>query len=230
MKYLNKNFIASFPRGIAHLIQIRLFLIKSRKTQFTQIYRNGGFGGQGPSICGVGSDLIRTKVIRQAIPGILRRYQINAMLDIPCGDLFWMQHVDLGSTKYIGADIVAELIQRNERIANDGDKEFCVLDICCDPLPQVDLILCRDCFSHLKVKDVVKAVRSIKHSRSKFLLITNYSQVTKNTELGPTFFRPLNLCKPPFSFPLPLESIYERDTEREDKCLGLWRIADLPMI
>lgn len=227
MKYLNKKFIENLPKATIHLIETRLFLLKSRKTQFTQIYRNGGFG-PGPSLSGVGSDLINTAVIRQAIPDVLRRYEIKSMLDIPCGDLFWMQYVDLESTKYIGADIVTELIQKNEKIFADDNKKFLVLDICCDPLPQVDLVLCRDCFSHLRLKDAVQAVNNIKRSRSTFLLITTYSELNKNAELGSHFARPLNLCEAPFCFPLPLELINERYIENEDKCLGLWRIGDLP--
>jgi len=226
MENLKRTFIEKLPMAIIHGIKIRLFLLKSRKTQFTQIYRNGGFG-PGPSLSGVGSDLANTTIIRQAIPDVLQRYQIKSMLDIPCGDLFWMQHVDLGGTKYIGADIVTELIQKNEKSYTNNNKNFLVLDICCDPLPQVDLILCRDCFSHLRLKDAVQAVNNIKRSRSTFLLITTYSELTENAELGPDFARPLNLCKPPFSFPSPLELINERYIENEDKSLGLWRIADL---
>lgn len=230
MKYLNKKFITGLPRGIVYLIQTRLFLLRSRKNQFTQIYRKGGFRGPGATCSGVGSEFVNTVIIRQAIPNILLRYQIKSMLDIPCGDLFWMQRVDLGTTKYIGADIVTELIQRNEKIYANGNKKFLVLDLCRDPLPQVGLILCRDCLGHLRLKDAVKAVNNIKRSGSTFLLITTYSEVTKNVELGPNFFRPLNLCKPPFSFPIPLGLINEMYIEKEDRCLGLWRIANLAII
>ena len=35
------------------------------------------------------------------------------MLDIPCGDFYWMKEVDLKDIEYIGADIVDELIKKN---------------------------------------------------------------------------------------------------------------------
>lgn len=228
MKYLSKTFISGLPKGVLYLMKRKLLLIKSRKTQFTQIYRKGGFGPS-TSLSGTGSALVQTNIIMQAIPDMLQKYQIKSMLDIPCGDLFWMQHVNIGSTIYTGADIVSELIKRNEEIYID--KKFLVLDICCDPLPHVDLILCRDCFVHLKLKDALQAVHNIKRSGSKYLLITTFPQCTKNAELGLNFFRPLNLCMPPFYFPQPIELINEGCTEDEgiysDKSLGLWRLDSI---
>ncbi len=227
MEHLSKKLITGLPKAVLYLIKRKLFLLKSRKTQFTNIYRKGGFGPS-DGLSGTGSDIVQTKVIMQAIPDILQKYQIKSMLDIPCGDLFWMQHVDIGSTAYTGADIVSELIKRNEIIHANSGKKFLVIDICLDPLPRVDLILCRDCFGHLKLNDAVRAVHNIKRSGSKFLLITTFPQCTKNAELGLNFFRPLNLCIPPFYFPQPLELISEGCTEDEgiyfDKSLGLWRI------
>ena len=86
-------------------------------------------------------------------------------------------------------------------------------------------------FGHLKLKDARQALRNIASSGSKYLLTTTFTARTANEELGLIFFRPLNLQKPPFSLPEPIEIISEECTENDgafsDKSLALWRIEDI---
>jgi len=109
--------------------------------------------------------------------------------------------------------------------------EFVTLDIVKDKIPAVDLIFCRDCLVHLKVKDAHQALRNIAGSGSKFLLTTTFTSKSTNDELGPIFFRPLNLRQEPFKLPEPIAIISEECTEDDgafaDKALGLWRIEDI---
>jgi hypothetical protein len=51
---------------------------------------------------GPGSSLDQTAVIRDRLPKLLAKLGIKSVLDIPCGDLNWMQHVDLGSAHRCG--------------------------------------------------------------------------------------------------------------------------------
>ena len=44
---------------------------------------------------GVGSTLDSTRVVRAELPKALRRLDARVLLDIPCGDFTWMEHVDL---------------------------------------------------------------------------------------------------------------------------------------
>ena len=44
---------------------------------------------------------------------MLYKYQIKSILDIPCGDFYWMKGLDLKNINYVGADIVAPLIKKN---------------------------------------------------------------------------------------------------------------------
>jgi hypothetical protein len=48
---------------------------------------------------GPGSSVEQTAVIRDRLPKLIAELGINSMLDIPCGDLHWMQHVDLGAAR-----------------------------------------------------------------------------------------------------------------------------------
>jgi hypothetical protein len=164
-------------------------------------------------------------MIRAELPRLLRELRISSMLDIPCGDWYWMRHVDLGAVRYIGADIVPELIQRNiAQFGASDQRQFIVCDLCDDDLPRVDLVLCRDCLMHLKLRDALAALRNIQRSGARFLLTTTHVARTANPELKPNFFRPLNLQLSPFSLQPPLRLISEQCTEQTgaDKCLGLW--------
>jgi len=231
MKSLDPKFILGLPRGLAHKIRRWIFIFKPGKAQFREIYLKGGFGGS-ESLSGVGSDLSQTEVIRARISQILRRFEIQSMLDIPCGDMFWMQHVDLGRVHYIGADIVDELVQINLIRFGHSEKTFLVRDLTKDPLPRVDLVFCRDCLVHLKLCDALLATRNIKRSGSQYLFTTTHVCCTSNEGLGLNFFRPLNLQLPPFSFPAPIELVQDGPfggpPSPSGKRMALWRIADLP--
>ena len=227
LKKLKK--IWGIPKHILHKYQQYRFLYSSRKNQFTSIYNAGGFGSS-PSLSGAGSDLVQTAIIRNKLPFLLNTYEVKSMLDIPCGDWYWLKHVDLTGIQFIGADLVDELIAVNNKYANDK-KSFTVLDLVKDNLPLVDLIFCRDCLIHLKFSDCELAIENIIKSGGKWLLTTTYNSIPINEELGVMFFRPINLQLPPFNFPAPIEIINEGCTEMNglfsDKSLGLWRIADL---
>lgn len=231
MKYLNPQLWAGLPRGLGYKLSRRLLRVSSRKRQFETIYKRGGFGGS-PSLSGAGSDLVQTERIRAELPLLLARRRIRTILDAPCGDWYWMQHVDLTAYNYIGADLVEGLVVENNRRFGKSNRRFIRLDICKDPIPEVDLVLCRDCLIHLRTRDCLKAMQNIRSSGSKYILTTTYPQRERNEELPVEFWRPLNLKKPPFCLPVPLEMITEGSTERggefADKSLALWRVQDLP--
>ncbi len=62
-------------------------------------------------------------------PKLIAELGITSVLDIPCGDMNWLQHVDLGSTRYIGADIVESLLAFNTLQYASATREFHVLDL-----------------------------------------------------------------------------------------------------
>ena len=83
------------------------------------------------------------------------------MLDIPCRDFQWMKNVDLSSVEYIGADIVNELIQINDRKYSKKGTNFQQLNLIQDKLPKVNLVFCRDCLVHLSFSDTFLALNNI---------------------------------------------------------------------
>jgi hypothetical protein len=197
-----------------------LRLLRGRNARFAADYRENS---------GAGSDLDATKVISTAIPGVLQSLSVRSMLDIPCGDLQWMRHVDFGPVEYTGADIIETLIASHQKLHASAQRQFRTLDIVTSELPAVDLIFCRDCFVHFSHRLLKKAVNNIKRSGSRYLLTTTFPQHSKNAGIVTGGWQALNLCAPPFSFPQPIRLLNEGHPKPfEDKSLGLWRIEDLP--
>jgi SAM-dependent methyltransferase len=195
---------------------------------FDRVYKEHRWPGL-DSKSGPGSSLQQTTVIRDQLPKLIAELDITSVLDIPCGDLNWMQHVDLGSTRYIGADIVESMIAFNMLRYASPTREFRVLDLAYDELPRVDLIFCRDCLVHLSNRLVHKALARIVQSHSTYLLTTTFPARTKNYNIPTGKWRPLNLCAAPFNLPRPARVINEGNCDEtySEKNLGLWKISDL---
>lgn len=196
---------------------------------FTKIYKKNIFGSS-ESRSGSGSTMEQTAYIRGIFPDLFKELGIKTILDVPCGDFNWMRHVDLAGAHYIGGDIVPDLISQNNEKHKSGNVEFRNLNIITDDLPQVDLILCRDCLVHLNFESGLKAIENFKRSGSTYLLTTTFSARDSNDDLF-GIWRTLNLQKAPYNLPMPLKMINEKCTEGNnkftDKCLGLWKLADI---
>jgi hypothetical protein len=221
-----KSFIKSvFPFSVPIYRRCRIACdFRSLRNIFTDIYRSN-FWADAESVSGRGSTIARTEVIRASLPVLLESVGAKTLLDAPCGDFNWMRYVDLSGIEYIGADVVLELIARNRRLFETESRSFVVLDITRDPLPAVDVILCRDCLIHLSSRHVRDTIANFKKSNSRFLLATTHVTVRENTDIQSGDRRPINLELPPFNFPPPLQSITE-DAE-VGKHLGLWSLATI---
>lgn len=180
---------------------------------------------------GHGSGSIQTSVIRLELPKLFSEHKIKSILDVPCGDFFWMKDVEKAGASYIGADVVEEMIEYNNIAFASEAIKFIAIDITEDVLPQVDLILCRDLFVHLSFDQIGSALANIIQSGSKYLCMTHFSNRRQNSDIHTGGWRPLNFIQQPFLFPTPLQVINEQCTEEEDqfsdKCLALWKISDL---
>jgi len=180
-------------------------------------------------LSGRGSDSIETKIICRELPGILSSIKARVILDVPCGDFNWMKDINLPVEEYIGADIVAELIDNNERRYGRPGRRFFRADIVSASLPKADLILVRDALVHLSNKDVLRAIANLKSSGSIYLLTTTFVRHGES-DIVTGQWRPINLEEKPFNFPKPLALFNEECPEGEgyaDKSLGLWKFSDL---
>jgi hypothetical protein len=201
---------------------------KSPKQVFTAIFRGNKWGDLN-SLSGPGSNLIQTEAVRRVLPLLFQELKIKSLLDVPCGDFYWMRLVEM-DVEYIGGDIVDELIIANQNKYSSLGRRFIHVDLLRDELPNVDLILCRDCLVHFSYRHILIAIKNIKNSRSTYLLTTTFIGRKRNEDIPTGAWQPINLQLPPFSFPMPLKLIDEEcpiDKYR-DKHLGLWKTDDIP--
>jgi len=214
------------------LLKWSIFETESPKQIFSHIYKYNTW--QSPeSKSGAGSSLFETENIRKEIPKLFNYYKIKTILDIPCGDLAWVSQLKINNLKYIGGDIVPELIEKNIKKSKTDfsikDMQFIFLDIINDLLPPSDLILVRDCLVHFSNKDIIKSLKNILRSNTKYLLTTSFINLEENKDISTGSWRPINLQIHPFSFPKPIKIIYENHPNEQynDKSLCLWSVQSL---
>ena len=142
-----------------------------------------------------------------------------------------MKKLNFKKITYLGADIVKELVLKNIKKHKKENIHFFQLDLIKDDLPNVDLIICRDCLVHFSYRDIFLALKNLDHSGSKYLLSTTFPEQKNNYDIYTGEWRALNLTLPPFNLPKPIKLIKEGCTESKgaykDKSLGLWKIKDI---
>lgn len=199
------------------------FLIyRDNKKVFYQIYKRNRWGNN-ESVSGPGSTLEHTANIRKELPKLFASLKVQSVLDAPCGDYNWFRFVqEECRIQYTGADIVPDLIARNQAAFGTENVHFVNLDITADALPQADLWLCRDCLFHLRNKDILNVLNRFKNGPIRYLLTSTYSESPENTDIPTGSFRFLNLELPPFNLCKPLVKIDDWIPGTPVRHLALW--------
>jgi hypothetical protein len=231
-------------RRMPYLIPLYRRLPGKRRPPMSQIFkeiRDTNMWGGAESVSGPGSDLGRTDVVRRELPGLVRQLGVSTLLDAPCGDFHWMRLImpELRLDRYVGVDIVPELIEDDRRRYGDERCCFELADLTTGPLPRADLVLCRDLLVHLAYKDARATLRALKATGAEHLLCTSFLGVERNHDIEAGEWRPLNMERAPFRFPPPQRTIAEGwnvltpDEPYEPvwatRVLGLWRFDELPL-
>jgi len=196
---------------------------------FIELYRKGGWrSGGSETPCGAGATLSYTSSIRALLPRVFRQYNIRSVVDAGCGDFNWMSAVDLSGIDYLGIDVVPDLIASNTRKYACPGIRFMERDIVGLPLPACDLILCRFVLIHLPTRHVLQFLNNIE---SKYLLAGTHPDA--GNEPVPQKWRgwamdrnsrPVNLEKPPFNLPEPIERLSDWKAGYPKHHLALWKL------
>ena len=130
------------------------------------------------SVSGCGSQMDdSTKNIRENLYNFLKKYNIKSIADIPCGDFWWMRHVDLFDINYMGGDIITPQITKLKYSFPEND--FQRIDLRIDKLPNVDLLFSRDCLFHLSNTDKQMVFNNFISSNIEYLLMSNHPNSNK---------------------------------------------------
>jgi SAM-dependent methyltransferase len=196
---------------------------------FSEIYDKRSLGSE-ESGSGTGTELRATETIQQQLPDLLRRLGAKILLDAPCGDWNWMQHITLPVERYYGVDIVPSVIEADRTRFGDSTHTFEVADLTSDPLPKADVILCRDCLVHLSFQDIATTLENFRGTGATWLLLNTYPEIEHNrNRFTGQHWRRLNFLLPPFGFPAPIETIPDGG-DVDPSQLGLWRLQEMPHV
>lgn len=202
--------------------------------QFDYIYAKKLWGNEGLG-SGAGSSINYTIECRRILKEVVQVYEINSMVDAPCGAMKWMPLFldDLSKNanrsqiaaqskapfRYHGVDVVSSIIEASQKKYKHKYPEwkFSAIDFSRkdQPLPEgYDLIFSRDALQHLSLVKVVSALEQFSRVKSaKYLLIGSYTSIkedgNKNIVIGDYF--PINLLLPPFSLDKYVNIFDEKD-------------------
>jgi len=181
-------------------------------------------------------------------------FGVQSMVDAPCGDLAWMQEVDLQGAQYLGVDIVPQLIADNQqRFVSRPDMSFRVLDIVRQAPPAADLIFCRETLQHLTQGDALRALINFSNSGARcvqcalsssrssqvmslcvlcsYLMTTTFLEIDDNAirfDVAHGFYS-INLLKSPFNLPPPIRLYVDNAKTREYLAVRLF-FSRLPLL
>lgn len=194
-----------------------------RKKVFTSIYKSNHWvqnGSNLPNQCvsvsghGSNTNTKQHELLVQNFTGIIKKYKINSILDMPCGDFLWIKEIiKQNQIKYLGIDIVDELIKNNLNLYKSNNIDFKSKDIL-DFKESIyfDLIIIRDLFIHINNSQILKILNNLKTLKYKYLALTSYDN-KKNNDVIIGQHRKINLLISPFNLKKPNCSFkdYEND-------------------
>ncbi len=127
--------------------------------------------------------------------------------DLGCGDFNIGKELVKHTKKYVGVDIVKELIVHNRNFFKEDNLEFQCLDIAVDDLPSGDCAVLRQVLQHLSNAEVQSVMSKL--TGFKYIILTEHlpaGDFTPNKEIisgqGIRLKRQsgLNVLAPPFNF------------------------------
>ncbi|UBZ07259.1 class I SAM-dependent methyltransferase [Salegentibacter mishustinae] len=139
------------------------------KNAMAQIYENNLWGGNlSEFFSGDGShnpELVNPYL--ETVTSFLAAFETPPVVcDLGCGDFNIGKELVNHSKKYIGIDIVPELIANNKKTFKANNLEFHSLDIAEDELPVADCVILRQVLQHLsntEIKSVVEKLYDYKY-------------------------------------------------------------------
>jgi SAM-dependent methyltransferase len=196
---------------------------------FTEIYRRNTWGDR-ESLSGPGSSVMRTRYLRPRLIALIAELDVRSVLDAGCGDFNWLRLAELPGVVYTGVDIVEALVAQNIERHSSPNRAFLKADLLSDPLPQADLIFCRDCLVHFSFEDIRRALANLKKCGATWLLATTFTALERNEDIETGGWRPLHLQLAPLGFPAPVRAIEDGprpDGSYPDKILALYRMSEI---
>lgn len=192
----------------------RQFKGLSNKQIFEKIYRKKMWGKGAPGVPYSGSGSHKEKIVSEYVKAVTEFIrEIGAdktFIDLGCGDFNIGKKIAPLSKKYIGCDIVEDVIEHLNQTRKSDTVEFLVLDLVDDPLPNGDIIFVRLVLQHLKNDDIKAFVEVLNASNGySHLILTEHLPADSSfipnidkptgTDNRVMFDSGVDITKPPFN-------------------------------
>lgn len=190
---------------------------------FSDIWRENAWGDP-ETRSGPGSTTVRTAAFRGALESFLEKTKPRVFYDAPCGDFNWMRLVRLPpAVRYVGADVVVDMIAQLQSDHGRLDRTFLVRDIVFDPPPEADVWLCRESLFHLPLAEIEMVLDRWRASSIAYFLATTSPSMVCNQDVPVGAWRSINMEIVPFD--LGPAQAYLPDAAPTDpaKVVGVWR-------
>ena len=159
-------------RAVRAAFRMRRVAHADVRSVFRDIYRDATWGSVGDGyFSGVGSLDVNSREYIAYVNRFLAGHAVTEIVDCGCGDFRVARQFDLAHRRYIGVDVVNELIQRNREAFGTPNIEFRALDLIEDQLPHGELCLIRQVLQHLSNEAILHVLA--KTDQYRYVLITD---------------------------------------------------------
>lgn len=141
----------------------RIYSDLSLPETFRRIYRTKAWGDDGERFhSGSGSRGRACEQYCDSVIEFIRDHQVKSVADLGCGDFsVGRRIVEATGVRYIGIDVVPELIEHHRNTVRDPLVSFLCANITVDPLPTASLCLIRQVLQHLSNHEIAKALANL---------------------------------------------------------------------
>lgn len=215
MRAFARRWTPSSLRGrVRQLREQRRNRHRTAEEVFTEIYEQNRWGGR-PGEFYSGADSGDPPSVQAWVSAVTESASREgflgcAFVDLGCGDFRVARHLLPLCSRYVGVDLVASLIDRNEREFGNETTRFTRLDIVSDALPEGDVCFVRHVLQHLSNEQI--AIILGKLASYRWVFITEHHPVDDD-RIRPNLDRVhggytrvcqnsgVYLTEPPFSLP-----------------------------
>jgi len=125
---------------------------------------------------------------------------------------------DIGRDGYAGVDVVEDVLRANRERWPTLHFELLLDDV---PLPNCQLVFCRDVLQHLTTSQAVALLDKIRETSASWLLASSHADSNTSLHMAGRC-RPVNLETAPYNLGKPER--YIRESRSTQKRLGLWKL------
>lgn len=160
---------------------------------------------------GSGSIPINNKPYINFLNNFLINYNIKSIIDIGCGDWQISKNINWNNTKYLGIDIVKDVIDKNLKKYSSENINFICEDILkSNNLPDAECYILKDVLQHLPNEKIFKILKILSSKNYKFIIIvSDTSVINLNTiDIFEGLYRPVDISKKPYNIQYFLKKSY----------------------